>query len=136
MYWWQSSSKGGVCFQGCPKASTKRDNVTQRCFCDASTPCLPGLTCLSISPGQPNQCVNCAPLADPQCFDQDGLVAFLNKQPVDPTSAKGYSLVPVHVWAYNVSQLAEVVDRLAAHVEVVSPSELAALIHTNVKPAE
>ena len=32
-----------------------------------------------------------------QCFDQPSLVKFLNAQAVDPTSARGYSVVPVHV---------------------------------------
>lgn len=35
------------CFQKCPKASTKRDPTFQRCLCDASTPCLVGLSCVN-----------------------------------------------------------------------------------------
>ena len=68
-----------------------------------------------------------------QCFDQPSLVKFLNALAVDPSSARGYSVVPVHVWAYNVTGLAEVVGQLDETVELVTPSELAYLIRKNVK---
>ena len=105
-YW----EKGGVCFQGCPSEATKRDPTSQRCYCDdgiATDICEIGLTCTSVPGKARKQCVNCAAvpiLPHPgQCFDQPSLVKFLNAQAVDPTSAEGYSVVPVHVWAYNIS---------------------------------
>ena len=120
-----------------------------------------GLTCMSVPGKAKKQCVNCdlpcdevkagpACVASPfecvwsngacnkqphpgQCFDQPSLVKFLNAQAVDPTSAAGYSVVPVHVWAYNVTGMAEVVRQLDEQVELVTPSELAYLIRKNVK---
>ena len=127
----------GVCFQGCPKGSTKRDPTSQRCYCDAASPCLAGLDCIAIAGKAKKQCVCCGPkCADPhpgQCFDQPSLVKFLNAQPVSIDTAAGYSVVPVHVWAFNLSQLAAVVKQLGDHIEVVTPSELAYLIRKNVK---
>lgn len=138
--WWDSGATpthAGVCFQGCPKASTKRDPSSQRCYCDTSTPCLAGLTCMAIAGKARRQCVCCdGACADPhpgQCFDQPSLVKFLNAQAVDPTSSKGYSVVPVHVWAFNLTQLAAVVEQLDDHVQLVSPSELAYLLYKNVR---
>ena len=126
----------------------------------AADVCSPGLTCMSVAGKAKKQCVNCdlpcdaikagpACVASPfecvwsngvcskqphpgQCFDQPSLVKFLNAQAVDPSSAHGYSVVPVHVWAYNVTQLADVVRQLDDKVELVTPSELAYLIRTNV----
>ena len=123
--------------------------------------CSPGLTCMSVPGKAKKQCVNCdlpcdevkagpACVASPfecvwsngacskqphpgQCFDQPSLVKFLNAQAVDPSSAAGYSVVPVHVWAYNVTGMAEVVRQLDEKVELVTPSELAYLIRKNVK---
>jgi hypothetical protein len=43
--WWKSAA--GECLQKCPKATTKRDPTFQRCVCDASTPCLMGLSCVN-----------------------------------------------------------------------------------------
>ena len=158
--WWE---KAGECFQGCPSGATKRDPTSQRCYCDdpQGDQCLTDLTCTSVPGKAKKQCVNCAlPCAEirtgaacvaspfrcewsdntcrkqphpGQCFDQPSLVSFLNEQAVDPTSAAGYSVVPVHVWAYNITQLAEVVRQLDAKVELVTPSELAHLIRKNVK---
>jgi len=134
MFWLEMH---GECFQGCPSGAQKRDNVTQRCFCGEEVPnyeCLAGVQCEAVPGSSRKQCVNCQPLADPQCFDQKGLASFLNKQPIDPTSQHGYSVVPVHVWAYNISQLASMVEDLdLSRVEIVSPLELGRLIRQNVR---
>jgi hypothetical protein len=50
---------GRVCFQGCPKQSTKRDPASQRCYCNASSPCLAGLSCMAIAGEAKKQCVSC-----------------------------------------------------------------------------
>ena len=75
-----------------------------------------GLDCIAIAGKAKKQCVCCGPkCADPhpgQCFDQPSLVKFLNAQPVSTDTAAGYSVVPVHVWAFNLSQLAAVVKQL------------------------
>ena len=92
---------------------------------------------MAIAGEAKRQCVCCSSAChDPhpgQCFDQPSLVKFLNSQPVDPVSAAGYPVVPVHVWAFNFTQLAAVVAELADDVELVTPSELGYLIHKNVK---
>jgi hypothetical protein len=131
-WWWEQD---GACFQGCPSEATKRDPTSQRCYCDDAEgdKCLTHLTCMSIPGKTEKQCVNCGPVRITSCMSDDALASFLNKQPVYPSSAKGYSVVPVHVWAYNITQLAGVVEKLDEHIELVTPSELAYLIRENVK---
>jgi len=62
------------------------------------------------------------------------LLAKLLQQAPDPTTAAGYSLVPVHVWTNNVTEVAWVASQLQAHggFDVVTPTQFAARIVANV----
>jgi hypothetical protein len=76
--------------------------------------------------------------AGPTFKNVTGLVAALLGQARDPSSAAGYSLVPVHAWSHNVSDARAVADALAAAlpgggVDVVPPDEFVARIVANVK---
>jgi hypothetical protein len=61
-------------------------------------------------------------------------VGKLLQQAPDPASSAGYSLIPVHVWTNNVTEVAWVAGQLAAHggFDVVTPGEFAARITANV----
>ena len=54
----------------------------------------------------------------------------------DANSANGYSLVPVHAWSHNVSDVVEVARALeeTGDFEVVTPSALLAAVAKNVPP--
>ena len=72
--WWEGQ---GVCFQGCPNSSSKRDPISQRCYCDAANPCLSGLTCSVINGKAMKQCVNCGATPTPgaHCDTSSGVAA-------------------------------------------------------------
>jgi len=52
------------------------------------------------------------------------------------TSANGYSLIPVHAWSHNVTDVRAVAEALEAtgFFEIVTPSTLLANVRGNVKP--
>ena len=62
---------------------------------------------------------------------------LLGKITTDPSLADGYSLIPVHAWSHNVSDVVEGATKLAAtgDFEIVTPSELMAAVIKNVAPA-
>jgi hypothetical protein len=62
------------------------------------------------------------------------LILALLAQPKTPNVAAGYSLVPVHVWSNNVTEVAQVADALAAAggFQVVTPDVFVNLITANI----
>jgi hypothetical protein len=64
--------------------------------------------------------------------DDVSVAKKLNEALRNPYSASGYSVVPVHVWSKKLSDVAKVVEQLAAHVRVVAPDELVRLVRTNL----
>lgn len=71
--------------------------------------------------------------------DPASLTAKLLAMPKDPSSPLGYSLIPVHVWTNNVTDVKTVADALAAAggggIDVVTPDEFVRRIVTNLQPA-
>eukprot|EP00730_Choanoeca_flexa_P003519 TRINITY_DN11432_c0_g2_i4.p1 TRINITY_DN11432_c0_g2~~TRINITY_DN11432_c0_g2_i4.p1 ORF type:complete len:526 (+),score=83.70 TRINITY_DN11432_c0_g2_i4:43-1620(+) len=70
------------------------------------------------------------------CQGVDGVVARLLMQERDPTRLEGYSIVPVHAWSHNYSDVIRVVQalELAGGVDVVTPDQLIQRIKANVSP--
>ena len=58
--WYENQN---ACYQRCPSASGKRNPVAQRCFCDAASPCIQGLECMSVAGSTQKQCVCCGDVA-------------------------------------------------------------------------
>lgn len=56
----------------------------------------------------------------------------LNAQSTNIQSAAGYSLIPVHIWTMNPSDVLNCIDKLNENVRVVSPDEFVWLIRKNV----
>lgn len=63
-----------------------------------------------------------------------GLATKLNARPIDPYTASGYSMIPVHVWSNDLSDIKTCIDNLDGDVEVVTPEQFVNLIETNVTP--
>jgi hypothetical protein len=61
------------------------------------------------------------------------LANTLNSQSVNIRSASGYSLVPVHIWTMNPSDVLNCINKLNANIRVVSPDEFVWLIRKNVR---
>lgn len=57
----------------------------------------------------------------------------LNTQSTDIYSEKGYSLIPVHIWTMNVSDVLNCISKLNPNVRVVAPDEFVWLIRKNLK---
>ena len=57
----------------------------------------------------------------------------LNSQSTNIYSANGYSLVSVHIWTMNPSDVLNCINKLNANVRVVSPDEFVWLIRNNVR---
>jgi hypothetical protein len=62
------------------------------------------------------------------------LANTLNTQSTNIYSANGYSLIPVHIWTMNPSDVLNVINKLNANVRVVSPDEFVWLVRKNVRP--
>lgn len=60
------------------------------------------------------------------------LANILNNMPRNPKAASGYSLIPVHVWSMDVSDVKACVDMLNSNVRVVAPDEFVELIKANL----
>ncbi|MGQ8335852.1 GxGYxYP domain-containing protein [Sunxiuqinia sp. A32] len=60
------------------------------------------------------------------------LANILNSMPRNPKLASGYSLIPVHVWSMNVSDVKACVDMLNENIRVVAPDEFVKLIKANL----
>jgi hypothetical protein len=61
------------------------------------------------------------------------LANTLNSQSVNIHSASGYSLIPVHIWTMNPSDVLNCISKLNPNVRVVSPDEFVWLIRKNVR---
>lgn len=72
----------------------------------------------------------------PTWLNVTGAINTLLTQARDPTSAAGYSLIPVHAWSHNVTDVRTIRDALDAaapgQFEVVTPDEFVARILANV----
>lgn len=62
-----------------------------------------------------------------------GLANTLNKQSTNIYSTNGYSLIPVHIWTMNPSDVLNVINKLNPNVRVVSPDEFIWLIRKNLR---
>ncbi|MDR0540872.1 MAG: RICIN domain-containing protein, partial [Dysgonamonadaceae bacterium] len=60
------------------------------------------------------------------------LANTLNSQSTNINSASGYSLIPVHIWTMNPSDVLNVINKLNPNIRVVSPDEFVWLIRKNV----
>ena len=57
----------------------------------------------------------------------------LNSQSTNIRSASGYSLIPVHIWTMNPSDVLNCINKLNPNVRVVSPDEFVWLVRKNVR---
>ena len=57
----------------------------------------------------------------------------LNQQPTNIRQASGYSLIPVHIWTMNPTDVLNCISKLNPNVRVVSPDEFVWLIRKNLK---
>jgi hypothetical protein len=72
------------------------------------------------------------PSASPM-LSADGIIAALEQQSLDYSSSDGYSLIPVHAWSHNVTDVKYILDHLSPSVQVVTPTEFLKLYIENVK---
>ena len=76
-------------------------------------------------------------LWSPDFFDVQGLVKALQTVPnlTDRSSSYGYSVIPVHAWSHNVSDVKAAADLLRAdgRFDIVKPTELLARVNKYVK---
>ena len=63
----------------------------------------------------------------------DALAAKLNAASTNIYTEGGYSLIPVHVWSRNVTDVLECIKQLGPSVRVVAPDEFVWLIRKNIK---
>jgi hypothetical protein len=64
--------------------------------------------------------------------DEATVISNINSRPTDPHSVDGYTLVFVHVWTKNLSNVKTVINGLHANVRVVTPEEFVKLVKANV----
>jgi hypothetical protein len=64
--------------------------------------------------------------------EETNLITNLNGYPRDPSCPEGYTLVAVHVWSKNLTNVQQVVTNLAPNVRVVTPDMFVRLIRNNV----
>ena len=65
-------------------------------------------------------------------YSPQNLANILNNMPRNPKSSSGYSLIPVHAWSMNVSDVKACADMLTQNVRVVAPDEFVKLIKANL----
>lgn len=63
----------------------------------------------------------------------ESLAEKLNSMPTDPTTDRGYSLIPVHVWSRSVEDVAQCISLLDEDVQVVAPDEFVDMISRHVR---
>ena len=61
------------------------------------------------------------------------LANTLNKQSTNINNANGYSLIPVHIWTMNPSDVLNCISKLNPNIRVVAPDEFVWLIRKNVR---
>lgn len=64
--------------------------------------------------------------------EEPALTANINGRPFNPWSADGYTLVLVHVWTKNLTNIKTVVNGLGPNVRVVTPDAFVKLVTANV----
>jgi hypothetical protein len=64
--------------------------------------------------------------------EESTLISNINGRPFNPWSADGYTLVLVHVWTKNLSDIKTVVNGLGPNVRVVTPDAFVKLVTANV----
>ena len=64
--------------------------------------------------------------------DPVSLARKLRRLSVDPRDPSSYSLIPVHVWTHNVSDVVRTAGLLGDAFDVVTPEELVARLRSNV----
>ncbi|MDR1336743.1 MAG: RICIN domain-containing protein [Tannerella sp.] len=62
------------------------------------------------------------------------LASTLNAQSTDIASDRGYSLIPVHIWTMDPSDVLNCIEKLNPNVRVVAPDEFVWLIRKNLRP--
>lgn len=60
------------------------------------------------------------------------VISNINSRPTDPSNVSGYTLVFVHTWTKDLSNIKTVVDGLNANVRVVTPDAFVKLVRTNL----
>lgn len=60
------------------------------------------------------------------------LANVLNSQPTNINSESGYSLIPVHIWTENPTDVLNLISKLGPNVRVVAPDEFVWLIKKNL----
>jgi hypothetical protein len=61
------------------------------------------------------------------------VISNINSRPANPHSADGYSLVFVHIWTKNLSNIQTVIQGLNPNVRVVTPDAFVKLVKANLK---
>lgn len=65
--------------------------------------------------------------------EENTVIQNINSRPADPYKAEGYTLVFVHTWTKDLSNIKTVVDALNPNVRVVTPDIFVNLINKNLK---
>jgi len=65
--------------------------------------------------------------------EEDTLIRNINSRPANPYSVEGYTLVFVHVWTKDLSNIKSVIDNLNSNVRVVTPDIFVRLVQKNLK---
>lgn len=65
--------------------------------------------------------------------EEQTVISNINSRPADPHSAEGYSLVFVHVWTKDLSNVRTVIQGLNSNVRVVTPDVFVKLVQKNLK---
>ncbi|SFD88846.1 GxGYxY sequence motif-containing protein [Chitinophaga sp. CF118] len=60
------------------------------------------------------------------------VISNINSRPTDPSNASGYTLVFVHTWTKDLSNIKTVVDGLNSNVRVVTPDAFVKLVKANL----
>ncbi len=65
--------------------------------------------------------------------EENTVIKNINSRPADPYNKDGYTLVFVHTWTKDLSNIKTVVDALNSNVRVVTPDVFVKLINKNLK---
>lgn len=70
-------------------------------------------------------------------IEEDKFIKYLKESAVkDPTTAAGYTMIFVNLWAEGLNSVENIVKALPSNVEVVTPYEMFQLMKDNIKPVE
>lgn len=65
--------------------------------------------------------------------EESTVISNINSRPANPHSADGYSLVFVHIWTKDLSNIKTVIQGLNPNVRVVTPDAFVKLVKANLK---